>query len=71
MYTVHNITNPDEVLAGYLPKLNSVGPYHFRRYHDRYDVEFSNDSCEVEYGAPLSVSFRLCPIIEKNEIEQV
>lgn len=39
VFYVHNVTNPDEVEAGFTPKLQEVGPYSFRQ--QRLKLEFS------------------------------
>jgi len=45
----HNITNPDQVLQGYKPVVQEVGPYIYREYRHKLDVVFSDDGDEVSF----------------------
>eukprot|EP01083_Nonionella_stella_P232588 820302_1 len=38
-----NITNPDGVLRGEIPKLNLTGPIVYNQYYYRQNINFSND----------------------------
>eukprot|EP00736_Rhodelphis_marinus_P002156 Rmarinus@m.25929 len=44
-----NITNTEEFLAGEKPVLQEVGPYSYRQYIDRFDVEFYDDNRRVSF----------------------
>lgn len=37
--TVYNVTNPDKVRAGGQPVLQAMGPYYFREYREKINVE--------------------------------
>jgi hypothetical protein len=61
-YTFYNLTNLDEVRAGAKPIYQAVGPYVYRYYTTKHEVEFLDDgnefSCklsnEYHYDANLS-----------------
>ncbi|MFX1309822.1 MAG: hypothetical protein ACFE8C_09010 [Promethearchaeota archaeon] len=44
-----NLTNPSEVLNGYKPEYMEIGPYVYREYTTKYDVNFSSNWEEVTY----------------------
>jgi uncharacterized protein YfkK (UPF0435 family) len=44
-----NLTNKDEYLAGATPQYEEVGPFKFRQYTTKYDVEFSESKHSVTY----------------------
>ncbi|XP_063704232.1 sensory neuron membrane protein 1-like [Culicoides brevitarsis] len=44
-----NITNPDEVASGELPKLQEVGPYRFREWKKRIDQSEDNAEDSLTY----------------------
>ncbi|MFX0069604.1 MAG: hypothetical protein ACFFAO_00725 [Candidatus Hermodarchaeota archaeon] len=48
-YYLWNLTNPNELLSGEKPIYEEVGPYKFREYKYKYDIEFNDDKSEVEY----------------------
>ncbi len=43
-YYFWNLTNPDEVLTGNKPVYEEVGPYVYRQYDIKFNVEFSGDT---------------------------
>ncbi|MFX1408260.1 MAG: hypothetical protein ACFFBW_15020 [Promethearchaeota archaeon] len=44
-----DLTNPEEFLAGNTPNYVEVGPFVFRNYKYKYDVDFSDNKDEVSY----------------------
>ncbi|TFG06376.1 MAG: hypothetical protein EU539_07810 [Promethearchaeota archaeon] len=48
-YYLWNLTNPIAFLAGEKPIYKEVGPFKFREYKYKYDIEFNDDKSEVEY----------------------
>jgi len=48
-YYLWNLTNPKEYLSGDVPIYDEIGPFVFRAYKTKYDIEFNNDNTEVTY----------------------
>ena len=44
-----NMQNPEGILAGEKPEYSQVGPFNFRIYNYKYDIDFSRNKEEVEY----------------------
>ena len=44
-----NLTNPDDFLNGSTPIYEEVGPFKFREYTTKYNIDFSDDESEVSY----------------------
>ena len=48
-YTVYNITNIQAVLGGAVPTLQEVGPYVYRKYSTKFNINFLEDGEKVRY----------------------
>ena len=52
MYTnfyMHNLTNPEDTIAGSNPIFEEYGPYCYRVYSNKYGVSYNDDYSEVTY----------------------
>jgi len=48
-YRMWNLINPDAYLAGATPQYEEVGPFTFRQYTTKYDIDFSESKDSVTY----------------------
>lgn len=48
-YYMFNVTNPDDVLTGSLPKLQVIGPYTYSESNQKFDIVWSADGNIVTY----------------------
>lgn len=45
-----HVHNPDEIVKGAKPQVTEVGPYAFREYFYKFDIEWSDDGDTVTYN---------------------
>lgn len=46
-----DIQNPDEILAGARPVVAEVGPYAYKEYYVKFDIEWEDDGDTVKYNS--------------------
>uniref|UniRef100_K9J176 Putative plasma membrane glycoprotein cd36 n=1 Tax=Desmodus rotundus TaxID=9430 RepID=K9J176_DESRO len=42
-----NVTNPEEILRGEIPRLEEVGPYTYREIRDKADIQFGDNGTKI------------------------
>ena len=55
---IFNVTNPKEVRAGKLPKLNELGPYVFQENRTKTDVSLDDASDTATYKERITFHYR-------------
>ncbi|XP_004681257.1 PREDICTED: lysosome membrane protein 2 [Condylura cristata] len=56
-----NVTNPDEILRGEIPRLEEVGPYTYRELRNKGDIEFGDN------GTTIAAVSNKAYIFERNQ----
>ncbi|XP_029455769.1 lysosome membrane protein 2 [Rhinatrema bivittatum] len=56
-FYLFNVTNPQEVLAGETPMLKQIGPYTYREYRQRTDVQFLDNNTRISSLSPKMYIF--------------
>ncbi|KAM8906221.1 lysosome membrane protein 2 [Lycaon pictus] len=56
-----NVTNPEEILRGEIPRLEEVGPYTYRELRDKADIQFGDN------GTTISAVSNKAYVFERNQ----
>lgn len=48
-YYLYNITNPIEASTGSLPEMESIGPFVYRRYSVKSNINFNQDNTIISF----------------------
>lgn len=63
---VFNITNPDEILDGKLPKVEEIGPFVYKNNQIRSEVNVDKEKDEVSFRLHCSTEFLPVETLEKS-----
>lgn len=46
-----NVLNPQQIVQGERPQVQELGPYAYKEYYNKFDIEWSDGGDTVEFGA--------------------
>ena len=64
---MYNVNNPEEIINGAKPNLSEVGPFVYREYREKENINSSEDGCTIKadqykwYDFDMTKTKEMCP----------